>query len=55
MFWLMIVLLVSLAALLVAVAGLMRHIWLQRGRLLTLPPGKAAPPSPSEETDVVEP
>jgi hypothetical protein len=31
--WLMIALLVSVAAMLVAVAGLARHIWLQRARL----------------------
>ena len=30
--WLMIALLVSLAALLLAVAGVARHIWLQRAR-----------------------
>jgi hypothetical protein len=32
MLWLMIALLVSVAAMLVAVAGLARHIWLQRAR-----------------------
>jgi uncharacterized protein (DUF58 family) len=31
--WLMIVFLVSLAALLLAAAGLARHIWLQRARV----------------------
>ncbi|MFZ0304825.1 MAG: hypothetical protein WAL75_19185 [Terracidiphilus sp.] len=31
--WLMIALLASLAALLLAVAGMARHIWLQRSRL----------------------
>ena len=31
--WLMIALLVSVAAMLVAVAGLARHIWLQRAQL----------------------
>ena len=31
--WLMIVLLVSVVAMLVAVAGLARHIWLQRAKL----------------------
>jgi len=31
--WLMIALLASLAALLLAAAGVARHIWLQRGRL----------------------
>ena len=33
MLWLMIALLVSVAAMLVAVAGLARHIWLQRAQL----------------------
>jgi hypothetical protein len=31
--WLMIALLASLAALLLAAAGMARHIWLQRGQL----------------------
>ncbi|HTW78964.1 MAG TPA: hypothetical protein VME23_05380 [Terracidiphilus sp.] len=31
--WLMIALLASLAALLLAAGGVVRHIWLQRGRL----------------------
>jgi uncharacterized iron-regulated membrane protein len=40
------------AALLVAVAGLARHIWMQRSRRLAAPPGKAAKPSPAEEADL---
>jgi hypothetical protein len=35
--WMMIVLLVSLAALLLAAAGVARHIWLQRSRLHSNP------------------
>jgi hypothetical protein len=35
--WLMIVLLVSLAALLVAAAGLARHIWVQHERIRSKP------------------
>lgn len=31
--WLMIALLASLAALLIAAAGMVRHIWLERGQL----------------------
>jgi hypothetical protein len=41
--WLMIALLVSLSALLLAAAGMARHIWLQRGRL-------EQPSSTAEET-----
>ena len=43
--WLMIALLASLAALLLAVAGVARHIWLQRARLGSNPaagPGTTA-------------
>jgi uncharacterized iron-regulated membrane protein len=36
--WMMIALLVSLAALLMAAAGMARHIWLQRTRLCSKPP-----------------
>jgi hypothetical protein len=35
--WMMIAFLVSLAALLLAAAGLARHIWLQRARLRSNP------------------
>jgi uncharacterized membrane protein len=40
--WLLIVLLVSLAALLIAVAGVARHIWLQRARIRSLGSAPAA-------------
>jgi hypothetical protein len=40
--WLMIALLASLAALLLAAAGVARHIWLQRARLSSNP--AAGPP-----------
>ena len=40
--WLMIVFLVSIAALLLAAAGVARHIWLQRARLHSNP--DAGPP-----------
>lgn len=53
--WMMIVFLVSLAALLLAAAGVARHIWLQRARLRGNPgagsiAGKAAF-DPIEEID----
>jgi hypothetical protein len=41
--WLMIGFLVSLAALLVAAAGVARHIWLQRARLHSNPSAGPAP------------
>jgi hypothetical protein len=56
--WLMIALLVSLGALLLAAAGVARHVWLQRARLHSNP--NAGPPAgktlgaafdPVEETD----
>jgi uncharacterized membrane protein len=55
--WLMIALLVSLAALLIAAAGMTIHIWVQRARLRSKPPagGGKLPDSHSgttEETDV---
>jgi hypothetical protein len=56
--WLMIALLVSVVALLLAAAGVARHIWLQRSRLQSNPeagPGRepAANPAfaPVEEID----
>ena len=42
--WLMLVLLVSLGALLVAVGGLVRHVWLQHRR--PRPPQSGAPQAP---------
>jgi uncharacterized membrane protein len=54
--WLLIALLVSLAALLMAAAGVVRHIQLQRTRSLSKPPADAgqtpdAAPGPAEEAD----
>jgi hypothetical protein len=46
--WLMIALLASLAALLLAVAGMVRHIWLQRSKL------KQQSPSAVESTHETE-
>jgi hypothetical protein len=49
----MIALLVSLAGLLFAAAGVARHIWLQRSQLKHKPPGGPGPRlEPAEETDV---
>jgi len=51
--WLIIVLLVSLGALLFAVAGVARHIWVQRAKLRRNPPADAAHPfGVREETDL---
>ncbi len=55
--WLLIALLVSLAALLIAAAGMTLHIWVQRARLRSKPmagTGKEldSPPGDTEETDV---
>jgi uncharacterized iron-regulated membrane protein len=47
--WLLIVLLVSLGALLVAAAGAARHIWLQRTRLGS---ERSAALEPAEEPDL---
>jgi len=47
--WLLIVLLVSLAALLVASAGLAHHIWRQRARLRS---ESSAALGPAEESDL---
>lgn len=48
--WLLIVLLVSLAAMLVAAAGMALHIWVRRARLSPRPsPGPA--PDAAEDTD----
>jgi hypothetical protein len=50
--WLLIVLLVSLAALLIAAAGMTLHIWVQRARLRSRPPeGAGTAPDPAEEAD----
>jgi hypothetical protein len=56
--WMMIALLVSVAALLLAAAGVARHIWLQRARLHSNPdagPVRKRPASkaidPIDETD----
>ncbi len=54
--WLMICLLVSLGALLLAAAGVARHIWLQRVRLRPKPIAGAGPTAglafdPAEEPD----
>jgi uncharacterized iron-regulated membrane protein len=55
--WLLIALLVSLAALLIAAAGMTLHIWVQRARFRSKPSagaGRQHDPSRStaEETDV---
>jgi hypothetical protein len=53
--WLMIALLVSVAAMLVAVAGLARHIWLQRAQLRGKPVASTNPhPVASATIDSVE-
>jgi hypothetical protein len=53
MLWLMIGLLVSVGALLIAAAGAARHIWLQRAKLSGKPrPGAGEAPGP--EIDPVE-
>jgi hypothetical protein len=55
--WLLTALLISLAALLIAVAGMTLHIWVQRARLRSKPSsGDGQLPDsttlPAEETDV---
>ena len=55
--WLMIGLLVSLGALLLAAAGVARHILLQRSRLSSKPPESASQPKdpspdPADEADI---
>ena len=55
--WLMMGLLVSLGVLLLAVAGVARHIWLQRAKLRRKPPAGAGPAldparDAAEETDL---
>jgi len=55
--WLMIGLLVSLAALLSAVAGVARHICIQRDKLrrkTTAAQGKTSPTTPGQVTDPAE-
>jgi hypothetical protein len=56
--WLMIALLVSLGALLLAAAGLARHVWLQRAQLRSNPQAGPVPKSghragvdPADEID----
>ena len=50
--WLMIAFLVSLAALLVAAAGVARHIWLHRARLESNPDaGSDSEPTGGSKTD----
>ena len=52
--WLMIGLLVSLALMLIAVAGVARHIWLERARLRSTPDAGATSRTvfdPAEEAD----
>jgi hypothetical protein len=53
--WLMIVLLASLAALLIAAAGMAHHIWVQRAQIRFKSPagtgqGSASAPEPAEKT-----
>jgi uncharacterized iron-regulated membrane protein len=51
--WLLLVLLVSLAAMLIAAAGGALHIWAQRRRSRFRPSaGTGAVPDPAEETDI---
>jgi uncharacterized protein (DUF58 family) len=50
MHWLLIALLVSLCALLLAAAGIVRHIWLQRARLRAKAPAQAV--QTSDEVDL---
>jgi hypothetical protein len=47
--WLMIGFLVSLGALLIAAAGMARHIWMQRAKLRRVP---SAALEPGEESDL---
>jgi membrane-associated PAP2 superfamily phosphatase len=57
MFWLMIALLVSLGALLVAAAGVARHIWIRRYRLHSNPragAGTVAHPAARAALDPIE-
>jgi uncharacterized iron-regulated membrane protein len=50
--WLLIILLVSLSALLIAAAGMTLHIWVQRARLRSKPQKGAGPASdPAEDAD----
>jgi hypothetical protein len=51
--WLMIGLLVSLSALLLAAAGVARHVWLQRSRLAAKPVLSASQTQdPADEVDL---
>ena len=50
--WLMIVLLVSLGGLLLAAAGVARHIWIRRAQNRRIPPAIPGPvPELAEETE----
>jgi hypothetical protein len=54
--WMMIAFLVSLAALLLAVAGVARHIWLQRSRLHSNPDaGPSVVPAPARAGSTFDP
>jgi hypothetical protein len=50
MHWLLIALLVSLLGLLLAAAGMARHIWLQRARLTSTEPAEVI--EPADEKDL---
>jgi hypothetical protein len=51
--WLLIALLVSLAAMLIAAAGMTLHIWARRAEIRSKPPvGTGLASGPHEETDV---
>jgi hypothetical protein len=53
--WLMIALLVSLGALLLAAAGLARHVWLQRAQLRSNPQaGPASKKGPHAAVDPID-
>jgi len=49
--WMLVALLVSLTALLIAAAGVARHICVRRARVSSKPPENAAASAPSEEAD----
>jgi multidrug resistance efflux pump len=52
--WLMIALLVSLTALLIAAAGLARHIWMQRRRTRSKPSAQAQGSTVSVSSQIKE-
>jgi uncharacterized membrane protein len=49
--WLLVALLVSLTALLIAAAGVARHIWVRRARVRSKPSASAAASALAEEAD----